>query len=911
MADARHLSGTDAAFLYLEMPQTPMHVGVLAIYDPTTAPGGFARPEDIYAHVAARLDMSPILRQRIQRVPMGLDHPYFVDDPNFDLDDHISHVRLPAPGDWNQLCKLAARLFARPLDLANPLWELTIIEGLGGVPGAPAGAFALLWKIHHCALDGLGVMDFLESMQTAEPVTPPFSPLPWQPNPTPSTQDLLDAARDHAQQLPMASLDFIRRVAPRVGEAVKATGPETLKQMIQAPRTDLQGPVSGKRVVEGRTFSLQMAEEIRRAVPGATLNDVFLATIGGALRAYLSRRAALPMTALRTALPVSLRTPADRGAPGNKVSVMLVGLGTDIEDPIKRLKAVQRSSLEAKAFLTAIGPRETIEIMDLIPPPAMSMAARAAGEFGLAEHVAGAMNTIVFNTPGSRHALYCAGARCEVSFALMPVPDGVGLVHGVHSYGGAFTITLTACRERLPDPQIYAEDLAGAFAALRSAALATPPETAQNESIGKIVEDWRDWKMADYPLGADIETLLNRMQAGMESLKDALRRTGTTLDHNQRRMTNLVMAQAEENLRATMDALRSTMTAKDTAGAMKAQGEAVRAAFERSLSQVREISQLLESAQDSFVMPGTTVFTPSLRSASDFFAQLRQNAGRVVPDDVTQQIERYIDSMQDAFGEMRESLRDVRGNVDVGQQQVMSLVLTHARENLDKTYETFNKIVGSKDPTETVRIQATALQDAIERGVSQVRQVNALLTDSGQAAFEPIRDFYTQLGSASDFFSRLNAQAGSFNFPSFGGTETPLSGFAAMGTGDAEKLMETMRGNMKELQTALQKSGETMTESQREVAELLMAHARENMDESMKALRDVAQSGDIAESLRLQGNALRDSLSRNMRQIREVTELVSSGSQDAMKPLSQFFEQLRAASEALANLAPQSRKDDN
>ncbi len=893
-----------------------MHMGILSLYDPSSAPGDGVSPGDIFDHIGARLDVSPLLRQTLLRVPMGMDHPYWVDDTVFDLGDHISQMRLPPPGDWPSLSALVGRLLARPLDLANPAWELTIIDGLDQIEGAPAGAFALFWKIHHSAGDTAAVIDLIERLHTAEAAAEPARARPWSPGPTPDLQWMLDNAQRRARALPITSLDFVRRMAPRIGETIKAVGTQAIQDRLKAPHTRFQAAVTGKRSFTARMFCLDAVSRIRRTVRGATFTDVFLTIIGGALRRYLEGRADLPEAALQAALPLSLRTAADRDAPGNRLTITLVGLGTDIDDPLARLAAIQRSNYEAKCFMSAIGADECGDLLDLIPPPTLSLAAKAGGDFGVTGHISNAVNTIVSTVRGARHALYCAGARCDVSFMAMPVPDGVGLVHSVHTYGAVFTISATACRELLPDPEHYADCLADSFASLEAAIDRSGAGPAVGHSSTAFDDDWRDLKMVDHPLGTDVEKLLDRMQSSADSLKETMRRSSAAFDQNQRKMTNLVLAQAEENLRATFDAMRTIMKSKDAQSAVRAQGEAVRAAFERSLGQVRELSQMLESAQDT-VAVDMGLFSPSLRSASDFFAQLRSGTNRVVPDDMSGQIERYLDSMQDAMNEMRESLRDVRGNLDASQQQMMSLVLTHARENLDTTYETLNRVLGAKDPMDAMRLQAASVQDAIERGVNQVRQVNALLSDNSQAAFEPIRDFYAQLGNSSDFFSRLNSNASSFGFPGTGGLGRSgsmgnlgaMGNMGAMNQAEVQKMMDGMQANMRELQAALQKSGATMTESQREIAELLMNHARENLEESMRALQGVAQSGDLADSLRLQGTALRDSMQRNMRQIQEVTEKVNAVSQDAMKPLGDFFEQLRQASEAFARLSPFDRSD--
>ena len=151
----QQLSGQDAMFIYLETPRTPNHVGGFMTYDPSTAPGGKVSFDDLLTHVEARVPLLPMLRRRLLRVPLDLDHPYWVDDPGFDLEYHVRQIALPRPGDWKQLRTQAARLLGRPLDPARPLWEIYHVEGLDKIDGLPEGSFAIVLKLHHAAVDGV------------------------------------------------------------------------------------------------------------------------------------------------------------------------------------------------------------------------------------------------------------------------------------------------------------------------------------------------------------------------------------------------------------------------------------------------------------------------------------------------------------------------------------------------------------------------------------------------------------------------------------------------------------------------------------------------------------------------------------------------------------------------------------
>src|SRR5438105_1841509 len=188
----RQLTGLDASFLALDSHRTPMHVTALAIYDQASAPGGKVTFKQILAHVDSRLERVPNFRQRVVGVPFGLDQPYWVDDPNFDLEFHVRHIALPKPGDWRQLCIQAARLHARPLDHDHPLWEMYVIEGLDNVPGLPKGSFAMVAKIHHAAIDGVSGVELIAAIHDLEPDAKPRPPKQsWSPDPVPGSRDLL------------------------------------------------------------------------------------------------------------------------------------------------------------------------------------------------------------------------------------------------------------------------------------------------------------------------------------------------------------------------------------------------------------------------------------------------------------------------------------------------------------------------------------------------------------------------------------------------------------------------------------------------------------------------------------------------------------------------------------------------
>ena len=459
----QQLSGQDASFIYSERPHAPTHITSISVYDPSTAPGGAVTFKGILAHLEARLHLARAFRQKVVRVPLDLDHPYWVEDSEFDLEYHVRHIALPRPGDWRQFCIQAARLHARPLDLSKPLWELYVIEGLDNVEGVPAGAFAFVLKIHHAAVDGKSGVEMITAIhsQTPEVVDPPPPDTPWRPEPDPSPLVLYGRATVNAMRMPVRTVRLAARLTPGVGRAVGVARSREGAAAL-APGTRFSGPVTAHRVLDARTFPFAALRPIRDAVPGATVNDVALAVIGGGLRSYLDFHGELPSVALRAMTPVSVRTEAERSNLGNQVSAMLVSLATDIADPVERLAAVHLSTSGSKEITEAIGARNLTELSQLAPGLLIGLGTRLSARFARRSG-SGIVNTVVTNVPGPREPLYFAGAQSVLTFGAGPVVDGMGLINIVGSYDQQFVLSFTACREMMPDPARYADFLQNSF----------------------------------------------------------------------------------------------------------------------------------------------------------------------------------------------------------------------------------------------------------------------------------------------------------------------------------------------------------------------------------------------------------------------------------------------------------------
>ena len=460
------LQGLDASFLAMERANSPMHIGSLLIYDQATAPNGLVRFKDLLQFTRDRMHLSKTMRQRLVKVPLGLDYPYWIEDPEFDLEYHIRHVGLPEPYDWRQLCILTARIFARPLDLNRPPWEFTIIGGLNNVEGVPDSAFAMVTKVHHSAIDGMSGIDLMEAIHTQTPTTaPPNEKDEWEPEPLPNPAALFAKGYVKTVVNPVRQVGVAARAVPGVARTVRGMMKKEfgLDAARRAPKTRFNGKISPHRVVEGRLFPLADIKSLRALVEGSKVNDVFLAIIGGAMRRYLDDKGELPDATLTAMAPISVRDTNEKNAMGNQVAAMIAPLGTHIEDAKERLEYVFEQTSRSKAMTNALGARQMTEISKASPMLFQSLGARLFTQLRLANRLKPVVNTVVTNVPGPPVPIYSSGAELIRMYGLICLFDGVGIAHVVQSYQDQSMICFTACREMLPDPDVYAGYLAESF----------------------------------------------------------------------------------------------------------------------------------------------------------------------------------------------------------------------------------------------------------------------------------------------------------------------------------------------------------------------------------------------------------------------------------------------------------------
>ena len=465
----QQLTGADYGSIFMERGNTFSHVAALVIYDPSSAPGGKVRFKDILAHFDRRLHRHPIFRRRLIAAPLGIDRPYWFEDPEIDVEFHIRHIALPHPGDWRQLMIQVARLHARPLDRSRPLWELYVVEGLDGIPGLPPGCFAMVFKFHHASVDGMAFLHLIEALHSAasDRDPPEEAVRTVYADRQPSTLDLAVHTVSHLAGRAVSLAKFSGAILGKVAGIGKemlvqrlnpeqGTGhdePIALPAIHRAPVTRFNHEISRHRVVDAVGLPLAAIKALRLKVPGVSINDIFLAVTGGALRKYLALKNELPARSLTALMPISLRTSGKGG--GNDVSGVAVSLCSDIADPIDRLKGAHVASRRAIHDADLLGRDTTKKLVDVAPS--------FIGEFIMRHVLLPQLNTAVSNLRGPEATLYVAGARMMRFYPVSMPADYSGLNHTAVSYGDHLWVGIVACRAMLPDPAVYAQCFRDAF----------------------------------------------------------------------------------------------------------------------------------------------------------------------------------------------------------------------------------------------------------------------------------------------------------------------------------------------------------------------------------------------------------------------------------------------------------------
>lgn len=453
LSNMQPISGMDSTFLYIETPTSPMHIGAVAVIEGSLDFDSFKKT------IASRLHQIPKLRQRLIEVPLSIDHPYWVDDPDFNLDMHIDHIALPKPGGWKNLRRLASKIFSEPLDKSRPLWSFTFVEGLDSLSQVKPGSVAIISKIHHVAVDGMGGAGILGIMFDLGPETKEIpEPREYNPDPLPSEAALLMKSSMSFVQRPLKFPNLIKDTflsTLKAGFMTRAQHLDLPTAPFTAPRTPLNRIISSQRKWNTTILSLERVKELKN-IMGTTLNDVVLSICSGALRRYLQEKKKLPSKPLVAMVPISTKKASmDEG--GNNLSAMLVQLATNIEDRIERLETIHENTIKGKTYQGAMGAKSLSNIAEAVPFGVANQAARLYSRFNLSKLHNPVFNVVITNVPGPQIPIYLHGNKMHSIMGMAPIIDGMGLIITVLSYDGNITISPTSDIKSMPDLDLFSD----------------------------------------------------------------------------------------------------------------------------------------------------------------------------------------------------------------------------------------------------------------------------------------------------------------------------------------------------------------------------------------------------------------------------------------------------------------------
>ena len=465
------LSGMDATFLYMETNETPMHISGLMVCEP---PQNGENPfEALKSQIAERLHEIPSFHRKLRHTPFYIDHPVWINADYIDMEYHIKHARLPEPGTVEQLRTLVQGLHAVTLDRDRPLWQFYVIEGVEDEAfGIKKGSFAIYTKAHHASLDGGGGISAMDIVSDREPT--PRPPLPKSRialyDEDPGMFELLGNSygRFVQQYVDMVTnLPAYTKALGRLAKVTLADARGMLKNVKLAPKTRFNVRIQKQRAFGAQTLNLYDVIGVAK-MSDTSLNDVVLSICGGALRRYLDRHNELPEKSLVAGVPVSLRELGDTSN-NNQVAGITCDVGTDIQDPLQRLRFVNEYAIKKKMQLGAVKDVVPTDYSILGAPMIVSSFAKLSSRTDLMSTIPMPLNVLISNVPGPRRDVYFAGSKVLCMFPVSIPTHGVALNITLQSYTDRIDFGLIACKKAVPDVQDIADDIIEEFKLLKAA----------------------------------------------------------------------------------------------------------------------------------------------------------------------------------------------------------------------------------------------------------------------------------------------------------------------------------------------------------------------------------------------------------------------------------------------------------
>ena len=468
------LSATDASFLTQEDSSAHMHIGAVLVFE-----GPPPSYDEFVEHIEARLHLVPRFRQKLVFPPLQSGKPVWVDDPRLNLEYHVRHSMLPAPGDDDQLAMLTGRLFSQQLDRSKPLWEMYLVQGLED------NRFALIHKTHHALVDGVSGVDLATVLFDANPVpaglTPPVRP--WEPQPEPSELALLAHGVENLVRMPVRigrrlakAAQHPRRAAAHAVSAAEGIGEIAWELLNPAPDVPLNTPIGSHRRYVWVHSHLDDFKIVKNAF-GGTVNDVVLAVVAGAVRGWLQHRGVrTPGLALRALVPVSMRSEEERGMLGNRLAVVRAPLPVYAQDPVERLRIVRADMAKVKQSKQVMGAETLVTLNDFAPPTILAQASRLNFSTRL-------FNLLVTNVPGPQFPLYVLGRELETVVPVAFLPNKHALAVANFSYNGKLSFGLLGDLDAMDDLDVVRVGLERALDELVEAARSATAERRLTDEL--------------------------------------------------------------------------------------------------------------------------------------------------------------------------------------------------------------------------------------------------------------------------------------------------------------------------------------------------------------------------------------------------------------------------------------------
>lgn len=426
------LSSQDAGFLKIETAQCPFHVaGLMILKLPERGRSNYLRR---LAGKCGRLnEVWPVFDIQLKD-PENLANAAWVRATDYRPERHVFHYALPQPGRMDDLLQLVTRAHERPLDRGKPLWELHVIEGLGG------GRFAVYCKIHHALVDGVGGMKMLQSLCTTSPTESLDMDAPGASTERPAQhhslfEELGKVTRGLLQQY--RAIPQLSGLLAHMGAEALQGKTDVMRLPFTAPRSLFNTELDSRRGITVCDLPFNSVRSMARQA-GGSINDVLLAVCGGALRRYLLAHDALPRGSLVAGMPVSLKNP--QAAAGNQLSYILSPFFTDEKDDLRRLRRVIKLTKAAKSDLGKLSVTASQDYYALIMAPTILLTAT-----GNATRLRPVINAIFSNVPGSREKLYLDGAELQALYPLSIVTHGMGLNITVVSHVNKLCFAVVSC----------------------------------------------------------------------------------------------------------------------------------------------------------------------------------------------------------------------------------------------------------------------------------------------------------------------------------------------------------------------------------------------------------------------------------------------------------------------------------